>query len=201
MKIFSFLLVLSSVVIWLIYDGSFEKYQVPSRPPFDGSLLPNRALKAVCIFGKPVMVAVLSKDLNIDQVIFAGPVKENPGANSEVFNYVSYSVSLPANQYGDSINVLNSLDEYEEKSTPEKISHYDLLKIDGLPEQFSEVRELLGPWSGEIQRTNPRRIRYVWRKNMCIGERFIFGLWSEVINGKVIKSQGLANKEKLKRLL
>ncbi len=201
-KILIFILVASiTITLVLFLYQSEDKGPIPDRAPIDGSTLPDRAMKAVCILGRPILVALLDAKLDSRIVIFPGPVKESWHESAKVFNYAGYYVSHPPNEFADAITLLDALEEYRPHAMPEALAHYQLLKIDALPEALPEAVELLGPWDTLIHRANPKRERMVWRRDMCIGDKLIHGLWVEAIDDRIIESRGIADPEKLERML
>lgn len=168
---------------------STDPYAVPDREPFDGSLLPKRAMKAVCQLGHPVMISRLDDNLPVRMVIFPGPIREHPGEGAEVVNYVGYYVDNPPNPHGDALTLVHSVDEYKAKSLPEELEPYRLEQIDGgVPDKTAKLKEMLGEPDVVIARSNPERDRLIWERRLCFEDTLVYELWVEAIDGKIVKA-------------
>lgn len=178
-----------------------DPYAVPDREPIRAWKLPDRAMKAVCMLGPPVLVSLTDKHLETRVVVFPGPIIRLPDDESTIQPYIEYFVARPLNPHGDASNLINSLDHYLENAVPEEIADYEIPKlVGGVPSRLEELRGMLGEPDVFIERSNPDRNRHIWEKPLCFEDTLVQELWVEEVDGRIIDAGASKDKEPARKL-
>jgi len=183
------------------HPESDDNYEVPNRPAFERSQIPDNIYKAICMLGHPMFVTKWELDPNTRFLFFKGPFKESKAADSRVYPYMYRTLSsLDAENVGSTL-LIDSLDDYQDKIQVNEREQFLLPLLQGVPDRFDKLTKLLGQWDAKHNKKNPDRSRIVYNKKLCIGNNLAIGAYFDIVDNRIIKAKGITNLNKLLRIM
>ncbi len=171
-------------------------YHVPDRPAFDLNKLPRNIYKTICQLGYPMYVSKWDLD-DTRFLYFKGPFKDYSKENNPTFPYIYRAIkSLNAEDVSTTL-YLDSLDNYQDGIAPSERAQFLIPRFRAVPDRLDKLKKLLGKWDVEHMKSDPERLRIIYDKKMCVGDKLIIGAYFDIVDNKVVNTSGITKREKL----